>query len=141
MLQTIDRSDDNTERQRELAPGVPSDALEHIDLGIMIVDAELRIEAINGQARRILDISGDFVQSGTTLEDIFRRNAGNGRYGAGDIEQQVRLRTDRAKRFEAQEFERTQPDGTTIHVKRTPLPKNRLLTVYSDVTAARKFER
>ena len=141
MRRAIDRSHENLERQCEPAPGVLSDALEHIDLGIMIVDAELRIEAINGLARRILGISGDFVQSGTTLEDIFRRNAENGRYGAGDIEQQVRLRTERAKWFEAQEFERTQPDGTTIHVKRTPLPRGRLLTVYSDVTAARKFER
>lgn len=141
MMPTGERSDEDLERQYELTPDPLLAALEHLDLGILIIDADLLITAMNGRARHILGIPDDLVQNGTTLEDIFRFNAENGRYGPGDVEEHVRRRAENAKLFEAHESERTQADGTTIHIKRTPLPDGRLLSVYSDVTAAKNSER
>jgi PAS domain S-box-containing protein len=141
MIPAADRSNEDLERQCELTPDPLLAALEYLDLGIMIIDAELRIVVMNGRAKSILGIPADFVQTDTTMEDIFRFNAESGRYGPGDVDEHVQRRADAARRFQAHESERIQPDGTTIHIKRTPLPDGRLLSVYSDVTAARKSER
>lgn len=117
------------------------DLLDNIDDGITVIDADLRVVVLNSAARRILGIPKNIPNESLNLADIFLFSAQRGEFGPRDIEEEVRTRIEKANRQEAREFDRVCPDGTTIHVKETPLPHGGLLTVYSDVTAEIETKR
>jgi len=141
MLPTTEITHDIFINHTHLNSTVLSDLLENIDQGITIVDADLRIVVMNGRAKHILGLPNDFFHSSVTLEDVYRYNAERGKYGPGNIDDQVRRRVELAKKFEAHECEQSRPDGTRIRIKRTLLPNGRFVTVYSDVSTTSKSKR
>jgi len=114
--------------------------LEHMDQGISMVDAELRMVAWNRRFLELLDFPESLFNENTTFEDVIRFNAGRGEYGPGDVEEQVRRRVELARRFEPHLFERTRPDGTILEIRGKPLPGGGFVTTYTDVTAQRRAE-
>jgi diguanylate cyclase (GGDEF)-like protein/PAS domain S-box-containing protein len=117
------------------------DTLEHIDQGISMVDAELRVVAWNRRFLELLDFPESLFNERTTFEDVIRFNARRGEYGPGDVEEQVKRRVELARRFEPHVFERTRPDGTILEIRGKPLPGGGFVTTYTDVTARRRNEQ
>ncbi len=116
-------------------------ALDLIDQGFTLMDHELRLVACNQAFLRLLDFPAELGRAGVSFEAFIRHNAERGEYGPGDAALQLEERMDRARRFEAHEFERTRPNGQVLHVRGVPVPGVGFITLYSDVTAQRRAER
>lgn len=113
-------------------------ALDHINQGFSVFDAELRLVAWNRGLWEMLDFPQTLARRGTHLEAFLRVNAERGEYGPGDIEGKIQRRLERAKLFEPHYFERIRPNGQVIAVSGTPLPQGGFVTTYSDVTEDRR---
>src|SRR3546814_1933887 len=74
------------------------------------------------------------------LEDYLRMVAESGAYGPGPVEQYVQGRMDFARRLEPQRFQRKQPDGTTLEIRRNPLPQGGFVTTYTDISELKRRE-
>ncbi|MEM5583088.1 PAS-domain containing protein [Roseibium sp. AS2] len=120
-------------------------ALDHINQGFSVFDADLQLIAWNRGLWEMLDFPQKLARRGTHLEAFLRVNAERGEYGPGDIEGKIARRLERAKLFEPHYFERIRPNGQVIAVSGTPLPRGGFVTTYSDVTVDRhrqeKLER
>jgi diguanylate cyclase (GGDEF)-like protein len=109
--------------------------------GISMIDTELRLVAHNHQFRKLLDFPDHlFEKPDLGLEEIFRFNANRGEYGPGDVEQQVRERVDRARKFEPHKFERVRPDGTVLEIQGALVPGGGFVTIYLDITQRKRAE-
>ncbi|WP_417679865.1 PAS-domain containing protein [Roseibium sp.] len=115
--------------------------METMHQGITVIDADLNVVLLNAAARRLLNFPDDAIGDNPTLEDLIRVNAKRGDYGPGDPEEQVRLRLERARRFEPHDFERVRPDGTILRIQGTPTADGGFVTIYTDVTRERTQER
>jgi len=113
-------------------------ALDHINQGFSVFDADLKLVAWNRGLWEMLDFPQTLARRGTHLEAFLRVNAERGEYGPGDIEGKIQRRLERAKLFEPHYFERIRPNGQVIAVSGTPLPNGGFVTTYSDVTEDRR---
>ncbi|WP_299820433.1 PAS-domain containing protein [uncultured Roseibium sp.] len=113
-------------------------ALDHINQGFSVFDADLRLVAWNRGLWEMLDFPQGLARRGTHLEEFLRVNAERGEYGPGDIEGKIRRRLKRAELFEPHYFERIRPNGQIIAVSGTPLPRGGFVTTYWDVTKDRR---
>jgi len=131
------------ERTRDLARErtVLEATLENMDQGISMVDADMKLVALNSKFHQILELPETVANVGASLDDIFRYNAMRGEYGKGDIDEMVTERMDLARKFEAHRFERTRPDGRTIEVRGIPTPAGGFVSTYTDITARKRAQQ
>ena len=117
-------------------------SFDFIDQGISVFDRDLKLLSANQAFLDLLEFPEEFRMPGTPFDAMLRFNAERGEYGEGDIEQQVQDRLALAKKFEPHEFERTRKDGVIIHIAGTPIDEGigGFITVYTDVTRARRYE-
>jgi diguanylate cyclase (GGDEF)-like protein/PAS domain S-box-containing protein len=115
--------------------------LEYMDQGISIVDADLKLLAMNRRGRELLDFPEQLCRRGVHFSEFMRYNAERGDYGPGDVEEQVRQRVELARRFEPHQFERERPDGTVLEIRGRPIPGGGFVTVYTDITQRSRAER
>ena len=119
-----------------------STILENFPGGVSVVDAELRLLAVNSQFKSLLALPDALMDDPSTgFEDVIRFNACRGDYGPGDVEALVAERVTQARQFRAHRIERVLPNGTTLDVRGMPLPQGGFVTLYMDVTMARQHER
>ena len=114
--------------------------LEHMNQGISVVDADLRMLAANHRFFKLLDFPDTLNREGVNFEAFVRHNAERGEYGPGDIEAQVRERVELSKKFLPHRLERMRPDGTVIEIIGTPLPSGGMVTTYTDITERKRNE-
>lgn len=110
------------------------------DQGLTVIDGNLNIVAWNKAFVRLLDFPPDMVFVGATFESFIRFNAQRGEYGPGNIEDQVAERLRLARSFKAHYTERARPGGQILAVRGEPLPRHGFVTLYTDITASRRFE-
>ncbi|UUZ78309.1 PAS-domain containing protein [Polaromonas sp. P1(28)-13] len=78
---------------------------------------------------------------GATFESFMRYNAERGEYGPGDVEELVAERMRLARHFTPHYTERDRPGGQILAVRGEPLPHNGFVTLYTDITASRRYEQ
>ncbi|MCW9035058.1 MAG: PAS-domain containing protein [Rhodospirillales bacterium] len=115
-------------------------ALEYLDEGFSIMDEDLKLRAWNQQFFTLLDLPQSLAYDGAPFVDFIRFNAGREEYGPGDIEEQVRERTELALRLESHTMERTRPNGTVLEIRGNPVPGIGFITIYKDITEQKKAE-
>jgi PAS domain S-box-containing protein len=114
------------------------DALEHLAQGISVFDRDLTLVVANRRFLELLEMPDRFGEPGTPFEALIRFNAARGEYGDGNVEEQVHLRLDLARRFQAHRFDRIRPDGTVIEIIGTPMEGGGFVTTYTDTTEAHR---
>ncbi len=114
--------------------------LHLLDQGITVFDSNLKMVAWNEPFLRLLDFPASLAFVGADFESFIRYNAERGEYGAGDTEEQVRVRVDAARNFQPHNFERTRPDGQILRIRGEPLPHRGFITLYTDITEQRRYE-
>jgi len=118
-----------------------STIIENFPGGVSVVDADLRVLAVNAEFGRLLNLPPDLLkQADLGFADVIRFNAQRGDYGPGDVEQQVRERVELARQFTPHRMERTLPDGTVLDIRGTPLPSGGFVTLYVDITDDKRHE-
>ena len=114
-------------------------ALNQLDDGITVFDAELKLAGWNDRFFDMLDFPREFASHGTPFASFMRFNAERGEYGPGDIDKIVDHRVELARDFQAHYFERVRPGGQVIAVRGTPLDDGGFVTTYRDITAERQY--
>ena len=117
------------------------ETVEHMPVGVLVVDAQLNILAFNERLEAIVGLPPGLIVVGDPMEKYFRFNAARGDYGVGDIEQHVERRLGLARRAEAHCFERQRADGSTLEIRSAPVPGGGFVRVYTDVSARREEAR
>ena len=116
------------------------DAIDNIDQGIVMFDADLRLVVWNHRFIELIDVPEAMIQPGMSLETIFRYNAERGEYGLEDVETVVAERLARARRAELHRVERERPNGMVLEIAGRPLPSGGFVSTYTDVTHRRQAE-
>ena len=115
--------------------------VEHIPLGVSVMDAKFNVIAFNERFLDVLGLPHDEFSIGDPMEKFLRYNAARGEYGPGEVAEQVRTRLALARRAEPHCFERKRADGRVVEVRGTPVPGGGFVTVYTDVTTQREESR
>jgi PAS domain S-box-containing protein len=115
--------------------------LDRLDQGLTVIDANLRIVAWNKAFLRLLDFPEDMAFVGATFESFMRYNAERGEYGPGNVDDLVAERVRLARDFNPHYAERDRPDGQILAVRGEPLPHDGFVTLYTDITASRRYEQ
>ena len=114
--------------------------VEHIPMGVSVMNADLEIVAYNPEFMNVLGFPPEHFKHGDPLQKFLRYNAERGEYGPGDADEQVASRVELARGFRAHRFERTRGDGMTLEVHGNPLPGGGFVTLYTDITDRKGFE-
>jgi diguanylate cyclase (GGDEF)-like protein/PAS domain S-box-containing protein len=115
-------------------------ALEYIDQGVSVVDANLCVVAFNRRFVELLEFPEGRFRPGMLFESFIRYNAERGEYGPGHVEGLVAARLALARCFEPHCFERVRPNGTVLEVRGKPLPSGGFVTTYTDITERKRVE-
>ena len=115
--------------------------LDLLDQGLTVIDGNLQFVAWNKAFLRLLDFPEDMAFVGATFESFMRFNAERGEYGPGDVNELVAERMRLARSFTPHYTERDRPGGQILAVRGEPLPHNGFVTLYTDITASRRYEQ
>ncbi|WP_210546072.1 PAS-domain containing protein [Rhodoferax sp. PAMC 29310] len=117
------------------AMGMYQAMLDHLPVGVVLFDRDLRVIAINQRLIDLLMLPQIMFEHGLpTLGDITRFNASRGEYGPGDPDQQTRDRLEQAHNGLAHRYERIRPNGQALEIIGSPLPQGGFITIYNDIT-------
>ncbi len=128
-------------RPIDLPQTLLAEGLEHLDAGITIFDADLRLVFCNRKFLELRALPHRLGRTGTEFADIVRYNAEHGVYGAGDVDDHVYRHVELARRFEPHRFERELANGQTLEIHGSPLPGGGFITIYTDVTPRKQAEQ
>ena len=110
------------------------DAIPH---GVCVYGADRRVTMFNPAYSQVM--SGAPLHIGDRLEDVIRRRAEAGEYGAGDPTQ-IFLQQMAFDVTRPQSRKRRRPNGMTLDVSTTPLPDGGYISVVTDITLLTEAE-
>jgi diguanylate cyclase (GGDEF)-like protein len=114
--------------------------LENMDQGIMMIDANLRVQVHNRRALELLDLPPELLAARPHFYDVTRYQ-----FATGDFEN-----ADEAFRnwvqaggiaIVHQSYERERPNGTVLEIRTVPLASGGAVRTFTDVTARKHAER
>ena len=115
--------------------------LNLIAQAMSIYDSDLRLAACNHRFQEMFSLPPELIKVGATFRDTIRFIAEQGDYGPiDDIESFVQLRVDQARAFVPHYVERQRANGHVISIEGAPLPQGGWVTVYTDISRARRSE-
>ena len=130
------------ERLEELENQMGLETLEHVDVGISIIDADLKVVHNNSVVSEMYGFPASITQPGQPFERILLTLAEWGVYGEGDPEGLV---SDLIKSFSGSWSEWRDdlelPGGKVIDVRTHKLSSGALAYIHTDVTKERKAQR
>ncbi len=115
--------------------------LDHLQQGVCIIDAQLRMVAWNRRYAELFRLPADLLRVGRSIEDILRYNARRGLLGSGDAEEAIQRRLAHLRAASPHEFEREWPDGTVLEIHGNPLPDGGFVSSYADITTYKSAAR
>ncbi len=123
--------------------GAPRDhilleAVDHIGVGLLVLDADLRLVACNRQFAEINDLDPDELIPGWPYETVVRRNAERGDYGPGDIEERIRDRLDFTLNSVSFKVERIRSTGSLLMFTGARLPSGGVVMTFDERTEAER---
>jgi Na+/proline symporter/signal transduction histidine kinase/CheY-like chemotaxis protein len=120
-------------------------ALNHTRQGIAVFDQDLQLICWNRQFGEMLDLAPNLVRLGVGLDEILRRTAERGDFGAGDTDDLVSDRLERYVNRTETFRERLPKHGIVVEVRSNRMPDGGIVVTYTDITptveAAEALER
>jgi PAS domain S-box-containing protein len=125
----------NIERTRE----VMTVMLDNMAHGVAMFDRDARLAAHNRRFEEMLELPADFLAGSPTYADLIAYMARRGEYGDIDVDRFVNAVI--AKSDQHYGTERTRPDGTVLEIRHNPLPGGGFVSIYSDITERKQYEK
>jgi signal transduction histidine kinase/CheY-like chemotaxis protein len=127
---------------RVRAQAVKSDAiLKGMPDGILVMDGNLRLIEWNAHFPEFAGVPGEILRVGLSISDVLRAQAAAGEFGPVDVEAEVERRMALLRSGGSTGvIERTRPNGSTLELRRNPLPEGGFVTLYTDISARRQAE-
>jgi diguanylate cyclase (GGDEF)-like protein len=113
--------------------------LENMDQGLIMFDADLRVQVCNHRAMDLLDLPASLMRSQPQFEDIKRYEFERGEFGPVDQDFDVWVQTQKLERV-LHTFERERPNGTVLEVRTAPIADGGAVRTYTDITARKLGE-
>lgn len=132
---------DETNRRLSFSGELLQIAIENIDQGVALVDAEMNLVAWNSRYQELFELPEELVAVGTPIAELIRFNLRQSEIGEADIEDQVRRRLEHMRAGREHQMEREQHDGRIMRIVGNPAPGGGYVTSYTDVTADRRAEQ
>lgn len=132
---------DETGRRLTFSGDLLQIAIENIDQGVALVDAEMNLVAWNRRYQQMFKLPDELVNVGTPIADLIRYNMRKGQIGEAEIEDQVARRLDHMRAGREHRMEREQHDGRIMRIVGNPAPGGGYVTSYTDITADRLAEQ
>lgn len=107
-------------------------ALDHIDFGITVFDADLALLYCNRRFLEMFDYPDEFATSGTPLRAMLEHDARRGEFGPGDNQALASEWVEETRRGIPERREITRPNGRQFEIVRRRLPDGGLLTTYRE---------
>ncbi|OED45281.1 hypothetical protein ACH42_05195 [Endozoicomonas sp. (ex Bugula neritina AB1)] len=133
----VDEASEVFEFNRELLQG----AIEHIDIGISVINRELKLVAWNPQYLKLFNYPDGLICIGRPIADVIQHNAIQGLCGPGLTEEHVRKRMSYMQQGTAHQSERVRPDGRVIQMRGNPMPGGGFVMSFTDITGFRQVEQ
>ena len=122
-------------------------AFDHMNQGVVLVDAEGRIPLANRQAINLIGLPSEKMDSRPTLAEILEAqwNAGeygpDGSYVTPEVRRLIKAATAGTDIFSnLTVYERTRPNGVVVEVRTTPLPGGGIVRTYTDISERKRAE-
>ena len=107
--------------------------LDNVAVGVMMVDADMRVSVFNGELQRLLKLPSDLPRVGQKLEDFLRLLLR--RIGVDDEAQREQFVHAYFENIKGRDlWERTLQDGTALEFRRKFLPDGGFVSICTDVT-------
>ncbi len=132
---------DRTSQQQRFNRDVLSTMMEHIEQGISVVDANMRLVAWNSRYLELFDYPPGMVYEGCPIANLIRYNAEQGECGPGEVEHHVARRVQHLRSGSPHHFERIRPDGQVIEMRGRPIAGGGFVTTFADITHFKDVER
>ncbi|MEO1488051.1 MAG: PAS domain-containing hybrid sensor histidine kinase/response regulator [Pseudomonadota bacterium] len=132
---------DETHRRLTFSGELLQIAIENIDTGVALVDADMRLVAWNSRYQDMFHLPDDLVQSGTPISELIRFNQRNSGLSNDAIDQYVERRLDHMRAGHKHRHESEQSTGRVMRIVGAPTPGGGYVTSYTDITADRRAEQ
>ena len=132
----VDEASEVFQFNRELLQG----AIEHISMGVSVVDRNLELVAWNQQYLELFDYPNGLIKVGRPIADMIRHNALNGLCGTGNVDHHVNKRLSYMRNGTAHRSERRRQDGRVIQIQGNPMPGGGFVMTFTDITGFRQVE-
>lgn len=133
----VDEATEVFQFNRELLSG----AIEHINVGICVVDRNLQMVAWNRRYLELFTYPEGLLSVGKPIEDIVRFNVEQGLFGKGDPEQLIEERLGYIRRGESHKTERESNTGQVVEMRGYPMPGGGFVMSFTDITEFRQVEQ
>ena len=114
-------------------------ALDRMDQGLMMVDAQRVVQVCNRRARELLELPADLMESRPRFEQVLQWQWARDEFvhTPDHLKDFVRAGgiLDTAHRYDRQ-----RPDGRVIEVQSVPIPGGGVLRTYSDITERKRHD-
>jgi PAS domain-containing protein len=114
-------------------------ALNHLDQGVLLIDAEDRIVVCNRRAIEILNLAAGMMASRPAHADVLEHLRRIGEFESGEAGKQALQRAAKHP-TEPDVYERRRPNGRIIEVRNFPIDGGGVVRTVSDITARRAVE-
>lgn len=114
--------------------GLLAATLDNIDVGVSVVDRDLRLIAWNGQYLDLFQYPPGLVRVGVPIADLIRFNATRGDCGPGEVNDHVARRLEHMRSRKQHSFERHRTDGRVIKTVGGPMPDGGYVMSFTDIT-------
>ena len=132
---------DETSRRLTFSADLLQIAIENIDQGVAVVDADMNLVAWNSRYIAMFALPDELASVGTPIADLIRWNLCRGNTPPDGIEAQVERRLAHMRAGLRHRLEREQADGTIMRIIGNPAPGGGYVTSYIDITADRRAEQ
>ncbi|OKO79881.1 diguanylate cyclase [Bradyrhizobium sp. NAS80.1] len=115
-------------------------ALDHMEQGVCVYDADNRIVLVNQRYLTMFNMSAEIVRLGTSYRDVLAHSASLGNFSVSELDA---LYAKRVKLIEAGKPFRTEqrlPNDLVLSLEMKPLPGGGWMTICDDVTRRARLE-
>ena len=132
---------DETNRRLSFSAELLQTAIENIETGVALVDADMRLVAWNNRYQDMFALPDHLVAVGTPIAELIRHNQRTSSLSEDAIEVYVERRLNHMRAGHHHRLESTQKDGRIMRIVGAPTPGGGYVTSYTDITADRQAEQ
>lgn len=132
---------DETSKRLNFSGELLQIAIENIDTGVALVDADMALVAWNTRYQDMFGLPDAIVQVGTPISQLIRFNQRNSDLSDDEIEAYIERRLDHMRAGHHHRHESEQSDGRVMRIVGSPTPGGGYVTSYTDITADRRAEQ
>ena len=114
--------------------------LENITQGVSVVDGSQRLIGWNSRYVELMNYPPGMVHVGQPVAELIRYNAELGRFGNGNVEQQVSKRLNFIRAGSSYRYQSAFFDGKVVEIRGQPMPDGGYVTTYTDITEFKAIE-